>query len=126
MAASRWGRRLVYGGHVLSVAHALAASGLANALWMAAWNGGTHLAPVFAGDTIYAATEVAEVVPAPGRDDLGALRLRLCASKRQAPRPGGDDDGDDGDDDGARAEDADDAQPVLELDYWALMPRRPA
>src|SRR5687767_1865638 len=54
MASSKVGRRIVYGGHVISVSLALAQNGLNTALRIAAWNGGTHVAPTFAGDTLRA------------------------------------------------------------------------
>src|SRR5262249_35286208 len=57
MAASRFGRRLVYGGHVVSIAYALAWNGLENAVAMLAWNSGSHLNPTLAGDTLYAFTD---------------------------------------------------------------------
>jgi 2-methylfumaryl-CoA hydratase len=121
MAGSRFGRRLVYGGHVISVAHALAYEGLENALAMLAWNSGSHVAPCFADDTIFAASEVlakAEL-PAPR---LGALRLRLTGFKNVDParepvqRMVKGEDG----------REAYDPRVVLDLDYWALMPRRGA
>jgi 2-methylfumaryl-CoA hydratase len=122
MQASRFGRRLVYGGHVISVAYALAFNGLENVLRMAAWNGGSHANPTFAGDTIYAWTDVLERAELPGRRDLGALRLRLVGVKNVDPRaeevslevPGpapGD-------------KPAPDPRVVLILDYWGLIPRR--
>ncbi|MEZ4358763.1 MAG: MaoC family dehydratase [Kofleriaceae bacterium] len=116
-AASKLGRRIVYGGHVISVAAALAQHGLGNALWLAAINGGAHVAPTFGGDTISAVTEVVECAELPKRRDLGALRLRLYALKN-VPRA----------ELGAVALTADapggrDPRVVLELDTWALMPR---
>ncbi len=42
-AASRFGRRLVYGGHVMSIARALSFEGLANAVKILAINGGRHV-----------------------------------------------------------------------------------
>ncbi|MFT7027035.1 MAG: 2-methylfumaryl-CoA hydratase, partial [Paracoccaceae bacterium] len=51
------GRRLIYGGHVISLARALSFNGLANAQTVAAINAGAHVAPCFAGDTIYAWSE---------------------------------------------------------------------
>ncbi len=45
----RFGRRLIYGGHVISLARALSFNGLANAFHVAAINGGRHVAPLFAG-----------------------------------------------------------------------------
>ena len=52
------GHRLVYGGHVISLARALSFNGMANAAMIAAINGGAHTAPAFAGDTLYAWSEV--------------------------------------------------------------------
>ncbi|HEY0483083.1 MAG TPA: MaoC family dehydratase [Kofleriaceae bacterium] len=116
MAESRFGRRLVYGGHVISVAMALARNGLATALGIAAWNGGAHVAPTFAGDTLRAFTEVVERAEIPGRADVGALRLRLSAVKNVSPAelpavP-------------SLLSGTKDPRLVLELDYWALFPRR--
>lgn len=105
------GNRLVYGGHVISMARALSFNGLANAQLIAAINAGAHTAPAFAGDTVYAWSEVLDKSEtlAPG---VGALRLRLVATK-----------GRDGSmtlrgDDGKYA-----AGVLLDLDYWAFVPR---
>ncbi|MBA3538896.1 MAG: MaoC family dehydratase [Deltaproteobacteria bacterium] len=116
MAESRAGRRIVYGGHVISVAMALAQNGLGAMLRIAAWNGGAHVAMTFAGDTLRAFTEVVEKAELGTRKDVGALRLRLCAVKNVgagelanvAPLLSG----------------TKEPRIVLELDYWALLPRR--
>jgi 2-methylfumaryl-CoA hydratase len=79
--ASRFGRCLVYGGHVISIARALSFNGLGNVLHISAINGGTHANPVFSGDTIYAWSEVLDKAELTGHPDLGALRLRLVATK---------------------------------------------
>lgn len=79
----RFGRRLVYGGHVISAARALTFNGLANGIGLAAINGGSHVNPTFAGDTIYAWSEVLDCMDVPGHDQLGALRLRLVAVKNR-------------------------------------------
>lgn len=111
-AKGRFGRRLIYGGHVISLARALSFNGLANAFHIAAINGGRHVAPLFAGDTVFAWSQVIERRDLPGRDDVGALRLRLIATKN---RPTADfPDRQDGDYD---------PDVILDLDYWALMPR---
>ena len=55
---SRFGKRLIYGGVAISLARALAFNGLANAQLMLAINGGRHVNPLFAGDTLYAWSEV--------------------------------------------------------------------
>ena len=77
----RFGRRIVYGGHIISIARALSYNGLANAQTVLAINGGTHCNPTFAGDTIHAWSEVLDKVELPGRTDVGALRTRLVATK---------------------------------------------
>jgi 2-methylfumaryl-CoA hydratase len=105
---SRFGRRLVYGGVVISLARALSFNGLGAAFHIAGINGGRHVAPAFAGDTIYASSEVLETAALPNRSDVSALRLRTTAFKN---RP------------------ADDPNPspgdgiILDLDYWVLLPR---
>jgi 2-methylfumaryl-CoA hydratase len=77
----RFGRCIVYGGHVLSIARALSFNGLGSVLHLVAINGGTHANPVFAGDTLYAWSEVLDKADLPRHPDLGALRLRLVATK---------------------------------------------
>ncbi len=109
-ASGRFGKRLVYGGVVMSLARALSFNGLGNAFHIAAINGGRHAAPCFAGDTIYASTEIVERHALPERTDLGALRVRLTAT-RQPPA-----------DAGALAK-ASLVETVLELDAWLLLPR---
>jgi 2-methylfumaryl-CoA hydratase len=109
----RFGRRLIYGGHIISIARALSFNGLANAFKLVAINGGRHTSPTFAGDTIYAWSEVLEKIELPGRSDLGALRLRLVALKNQPAA-------------GFPFKDGKDYDPavVLDFDYTALMARR--
>ncbi len=86
--------------------------GLANAFHVAAINGGRHIAPLFAGGTVFAWSEIAGKAEIMGRDDVGALRIVTRAARDMpctefptveatAEEPG----------------------LVLELDYWALMPR---
>ena len=111
-ADGRFGRRIVYGGHIISLARCLSFNGLANVVAIAAINGGRHVAPTFAGHTVYAWSEVLDKAKIAGRDDVGALRLRLVATKDQACAAFPDR-ADDGSYDGAV---------VLDLDYWALMP----
>jgi 2-methylfumaryl-CoA hydratase len=108
----RFGRRLIYGGHVISLARALSFNGLANAFHVAAINGGRHVAPLFAGTTVYVWSEVLAKSELPGREDVGALRLRTIAT---GDRPCGD----------FPLKTGDDYDPavLLDLDYWALMPR---
>lgn len=84
MQGTPHGRRLVYGGHVISICRALSYEGLENVVGIAAINGGSHSAPTFAGDTLYCFSEVLEKHALPGRSDLGALRLRLVGIKNHA------------------------------------------
>jgi 2-methylfumaryl-CoA hydratase len=102
------GKRLIYGGHVISLARALSFNGLANAQMIVALNAGAHANPCFAGDTVRAWSEVLDraETAAPG---VGALRLRLVATKGAA---------------GALKDEAGKYLPevLLDLDYWALVP----
>jgi len=109
----RFGRRLIYGGHVISLARALSFNGLANAFHIAAINGGRHVAPLFAGDTLFAWSEIVETAALPARSDVGALRVRMIATKNLgcAEVPW-------------REGDGYEPHVVLDLDYWALAPRR--
>ena len=78
----RFGRRLIYGGHAISLARALSFNGLANAFQVAAINGGRHVAPLFAGCTVFAWSEVLAMRRgAWTRNDVGALRVRTIATK---------------------------------------------
>jgi 2-methylfumaryl-CoA hydratase len=106
---SRFGKRLIYGGVAISLARALAFNGLANAQLMLAINGGRHVNPLFAGDTLYAWSEVL------AKEDLGsagALRLRLVAAKKPCANF-------------PAKNDANEYDPdvVLDFDYWAAIPK---
>ena len=79
--SGRFKRRLIYGGHIISLARCLSFNGMANAFRVLAINGGSHANPTFAGDTIYAYSEVLEKIELPRRQDIGALRVRLVATK---------------------------------------------
>jgi len=108
----RFGRRLIYGGHVISLARSISFNGLANAFHVAAINAGRHVAPLFAGNTVFAWSEVLDSQPIAGRDDVGALRIRTVATRdyvcAEFPLKNGDE-----------------YHPsvVLDLDYWVLLPR---
>jgi 2-methylfumaryl-CoA hydratase len=112
-ASSRFGKRLIYGGVAISIARALAFNGLANAAYMLAINAGRHVNPLFAGDTVYAWSEVLE------KADLGAagaLRLRLVATKNKLCS------------DFPYKDAAGEYEPsvILDFDYWAAIPKRVA
>jgi len=104
------GSRLIYGGHVISMARALSFNGLANAQMIVGLNGGAHANPCTSGDTVRAWSEILDKADtaAPG---VAAVRLRLVATKGGAPFE-------------LRGEDGKYLPTVLlDLDYWALMPK---
>lgn len=109
------GRRLVYGGVVISTAKALSFNGLQNAGLILAINGGRHVSPFFAGSTVFAWSEVLDKADLPGSGGhMGALRLRLVAT---VDRPCAD--FPDKDEAGAYAPGV-----ILDFDYWAAVPKR--
>ncbi|WP_127106038.1 MaoC family dehydratase [Pararhodobacter zhoushanensis] len=102
------GQRLIYGGHVISLARALSFNGLANAQMIVAINGGAHVNPCFAGMTVRAWSQVLDKAET-GVPGVGAIRLRLVATSGTGSVLRGED--------GKYAPDV-----LLDLDYWALMP----
>ena len=105
------GKRLVYGGVVISTAKALSFNGLQNAGLILAINGGRHVAPFFAGGTVFAWSEVLDKADL---GDVGALRLRLVATKDRPCTDLPDKDG----------EGVYDPAVILDFDYWAAVPKR--
>jgi len=103
------GHRLIYGGHVISMARALSFNGLANAQIIVGLNSGAHANPCFAGDTIKAWSEVLDHAETDAAG-VGAIRLRLVATKGSHPKTLKNDSG------------KYDPDVLLDLDYWALMP----
>jgi 2-methylfumaryl-CoA hydratase len=103
------GRRLIYGGHVISMARALSSNGLGNVQMIAAINAGAHANPCFAGDTIRAWSEVLDLAETTN-PTVGALRLRLVATKGTGTELR--------DSEGKYHSDV-----LLDLDYWAFIPR---
>jgi 2-methylfumaryl-CoA hydratase len=104
------GKRLIYGGHIISLARALSFNGLANAQMMVALNAGAHANPCFAGDTIGAWSEVLDKAET-DKPGVGALRLRLVAQRSDTPA--------------FSLKDENDKYQkgvLLDLDYWALVP----
>ena len=83
--SNAFGRRLIYGGHVISLARSLQHDGLENAFAIAAFHGGSHANPTFAGDTIYARSVVTGREGVRARNDVGLLRVRLLAIKNAKP-----------------------------------------
>lgn len=104
------GKRLIYGGHVISMARALSFNGLANAQMIVGINAGAHANPCFAGDTVRAWSEVLDKAET-DRPGVGALRMRLVATKGASAKfPLRGDDG------------KYDPDVLLDLDYWCLVP----
>jgi 2-methylfumaryl-CoA hydratase len=112
-AKGRFGKRLIYGGHAISLARSLSFNGLANAFHVTAINGGRHVNPLFAGGTVFAWSEILACADVPERSDIGALRVRTVATKDRpcADYPYKKNDGD-----------YDDSV-ILDLDYWVVLPR---
>lgn len=102
------GKRLIYGGHIISLARALSFNGLANAQLIVALNAGTHANPCFAGDTVRAWSQVLDKAPT-ASPNVGAIRLRLVATRGTTGVLHG-------------ADGKYDPDVLLDLDYWALMP----
>ncbi|MCR9112085.1 MAG: hypothetical protein NXH84_02360, partial [Rhodobacteraceae bacterium] len=103
------GQRLIYGGHVISMARTLSFNGLANAQMIVGLNAGAHANPCYSGDTIKCWSEVLDKAET-GAPGIGAIRLRLVATKGGEPFT-------------LRGEDGKYLPHVLlDLDYWALMP----
>lgn len=111
-------QRLMYGGHVISICRALSFNGLANGLLVAAINAGTHCAPTFAGDTLYACSQVVDRWEIADKKGIAALRLKTWGIKNlpsesvitPVENQGG--------------KQKFHPNVVLELDYTVLMPRR--
>jgi len=108
----RFGKRIVYGGHVISLARSLSFNGLANCFKVIGINGGAHASPCFAGKTVFAWSEIIDTLEI--NETMGALRIRsngiadASAEKFQHQ-----------DSDGKF-----DKNVLLSLDYWALIPRK--
>jgi 2-methylfumaryl-CoA hydratase len=103
------GQRLIYGGHVISMARALSFNGLANAQMIVGLNSGAHANPCFSGTTVKAWSEVLDKAET-SAPCVGAIRLRLVATSGGEPFELRGEDGKYG------------SNILLDLDYWALIP----
>lgn len=117
MQSNGTGKRLVYGGHVISICRSLAYDGLENVLGVLALNAGSHVAPTHAGDTVCCATSVVERIEL-GDPYVGALRLRTVGAINLDapgqiifPRKG--------------ADKSESAGVVLDIDYTVAIPKKP-
>lgn len=127
MSKARSGKRIIYGGHIISIARALSFNGLENALGMIGWNRATHINSTFGGDTLYAWTDILDKKELPGTKDFGALRLRLVAVKNMSPL---DKENETGEEMQLKFIDPETEKEqyhpniVLSLDYYVLMPKK--
>jgi acyl dehydratase len=83
-AGSVHGRRLVYGGHTISIAAAHLSRALPAVATIVAWRGCDHLGPVFEGDVLSTTVEVEATHGLEGTDaGLLDLRMRVTADRRE-------------------------------------------
>jgi 2-methylfumaryl-CoA hydratase len=76
------GELIVFGGIPFTLCLGLSCPDVAdNALGDVVYTTGRHTAPLFAGDTVFAATEIGGLEDYPGRPDLGLLETRLLGHK---------------------------------------------
>src|SRR6185295_10268634 len=76
------GQLIVFGGLPFNLCLGIASADIAdNALADVRYVTGKHTAPIFAGDTVFAATEIREKRDFPGRPDLGVLATTLRGHK---------------------------------------------
>ena len=80
--SGRFGKRIIYGGYIISLARAISCNGLANTFKLAAIHSGKHSAPTFAGDTIYAWSKILEKEII--HKNVGAMMIRTLASKNDS------------------------------------------
>ena len=80
--SGRFGKRIIYGGYIISLARAISCNGLANTFKLAAIHSGKHSAPTFAGDTIYAWSKILEKEII--HKNVGTMMIRTLASKNDS------------------------------------------
>lgn len=111
-------KRLIYGGHIISLCRSLSFSGLENAVQVIGVNSGVHSNPTFAGDTIYCRTEVIDKLEDKSFTNAGILRLRQLGIKNcpsaELKKVMTEKDG----------KNIYDPHVVLDLDYFVLIPKR--
>ena len=79
--ATAHGRRLVYGGHTISVAAAQATRALPNLVTILAWKRCEHLAPVFEADVLQTELTIEGARELSGEGGLADLRARVSAER---------------------------------------------
>jgi 2-methylfumaryl-CoA hydratase len=119
MATTPHGKRLIYGGHIISIARALSYNGLENAVKIMAWNAGSHTNPTYAGDTLYAFSKIIDISDHPNIANAGLVRIQLIATKNEQPK-------DNEFQIKFKKDGRDRYNPhvVLDLDYTVLIPKR--
>jgi len=80
-AASPYGRRLVYGGHTISMASAQLSRALPNLVTLIAWRGCDHRAPVFEGDRLQTELEVIDTHDLESGGGLVDLQVLVSAER---------------------------------------------
>ncbi len=78
----RFGKRIIYGGYIISLARAISCNGLANTFKVVAIHSGKHSSPTFSGDTIYAWSKVLEKEKI--NNKIGTMLIRTIASKNNS------------------------------------------
>jgi 2-methylfumaryl-CoA hydratase len=112
-SGTSFGKRLAYSGYLMSLARGLTFDGLANAFRIAAINGWRTVGPLGGGDTLYAWSEILDLIELPGRRDIAALRVRTVGVRDQDCHEFPD-----------KSEDGNDHPAVaFDFDYTVLMPR---
>lgn len=83
------GRLIIYGGIPFNLCLGISCPDIGdNALADVVYTTGRHVGPLFAGDTVFASTEIRETRDYPGREDLGLLAVTLRGHKFRAPKEG--------------------------------------
>jgi 2-methylfumaryl-CoA hydratase len=80
-AASTYGKRLVYGGHTISMAGAHLSRALPNLVTLVAWRHCNHTAPVFEGDVLRTEATVVAKHPLPSGGGLVDLAVSVFAER---------------------------------------------
>jgi len=89
--ASVYGKRLVYGGHTISIAAAHVVRALPNLMSFLAWRHCNHVAPVFEDDILRSEVTVLKKTPLAGGGGLIDLQVNVYAERGDnAPKPGKD------------------------------------
>jgi acyl dehydratase len=91
-AASPYGKRLVYGGHTITLAAAQITRALPNLVTIVAWRSCDHTAPVFEGDVLRTEFDLEAKHPLEGGGGLVDIHALVYAERgAEAPKPGGED-----------------------------------